>query len=328
MTDHSGDFEEDEKVEEKSEVDEEEAAESESDEEEAAEEESDEEEEEEDSGGAPEKTAAELRIAYSKLNKLLTVANQGRHHESILKSITDNKRGEWAPLWLEWPWWLAESPRRRRRAARCTRGGGQRPPSLLVSRARNAPNHHNSASTASHRLRVPQRSADQLATRYARRRLLPLLFSCCAVAFLLHFRCHSVAFPCSPEVRRSVALRERQKANRERNCASGDVQGGAGRKGGARTMREMLWPTKKHRDGSGAGDGENCLQWWAPLALAMGAPPPPSAAFARVAQPSRPLELTQRSLSSQESQGGGGGGGGCHPAKPKALPMEAPLELP
>lgn len=86
MTDHSGDFEEDEKVEEKSESDDEEAAES----------ESDEEEEEKDSGGAaPEKTAAELRLAYSRLNKLLTVANQGRHHESILKSITDNKRGEW-----------------------------------------------------------------------------------------------------------------------------------------------------------------------------------------------------------------------------------------
>ena len=34
---------------------------------------------------AGEKTAAELRIAYSRLNKLLTVANQGRHHESILK---------------------------------------------------------------------------------------------------------------------------------------------------------------------------------------------------------------------------------------------------
>ena len=85
MTDHSGDFEdfEDEKVAEKSEVDEEEAD----------EEESDEEEEEEEGSG--EKTAAELRIAYSKLNKLLTVANQGRHHESILKSITDNKRGEW-----------------------------------------------------------------------------------------------------------------------------------------------------------------------------------------------------------------------------------------
>lgn len=82
MTDHSSDFEEDDKVEEKSETDEDSSS-------------SDDSSDDDDSGGAPEKTAAEIRLAYAKINKLLTIANQGKHHESILKSITDNKRGEW-----------------------------------------------------------------------------------------------------------------------------------------------------------------------------------------------------------------------------------------
>jgi hypothetical protein len=100
---------------------------------------------------------------------------------------------------------MAEANGRRRRVAVHPR---RRPAAsvsapLLVSRARNAHNHHNSASTASHRLRVPQRPADQLATRY----VCPSPPS--SVALQLLCRCFSVAFPlpfrCSPEVRRSVA---------------------------------------------------------------------------------------------------------------------------
>jgi hypothetical protein len=60
-----------------------------------------EEEEDDDSSDAPAKTAAELRSAYAKLNKLLTVANQGAHYETILQSITTNKRGEWDDVSLD-----------------------------------------------------------------------------------------------------------------------------------------------------------------------------------------------------------------------------------
>ena len=42
-----------------------------------------------------EKSSADLRLAYSKLNKLLTIASQGMHHESILATILNNRNAEW-----------------------------------------------------------------------------------------------------------------------------------------------------------------------------------------------------------------------------------------
>ena len=158
---------------------------------------------------------------------------------------------------------------------------------------------------------------------YARRRLLPLLFSCFSVAFPLPFRCFSGA----PEVRRSVALRERQIANRERNCASGDVQGGAGRKVGARTMREMLWPTKKHRDGSRRWRRRKLPPVVGAFGARHGCTAPPPAAFARVAQPSRPLELTQLARKPRRRRRRRRRRR-VPPSKAKGFASEASLELP